>query len=293
MKFKEKFLELATPFLNLVEPDDEASDEVFGNYFEAEGRIEPLKVKLGNLAEGDQNALEDLVAFFTDNQVIEFLDGATIAPFLKTLALASNITLDMWNEEAAEDPPLQAVFLSADEKIDQPYSASGAPLTNFFYNSDDVANSVALIDFRSNPSVDALMAPETWSPQGQDIIEAWTVILLLHQMAEVAEGVAVVSSGANTEKALSYLKYHLVMSGHKLTLPVPLTDPRAMSDVQRTLTVATDYTEFTEPFGMLGEINSSENILDTFLSTYHVLENYMIRSEVAAVLSNGYETLNV
>jgi hypothetical protein len=289
MKFKEKFLELATPFLNLVEPDDEASDEVFGNYFEAEGRIEPLKVKLGNLAEGDQNALEDLVAFFTDNQVIEFLDGATIAPFLKTLALASNITLDMWNEEAAEDPPLQAVFLSADEKIDQPYSASGAPLTNFFYNSDDVANSVALIDFRSNPSVDALMAPETWSPQGQDIIEAWTVILLLHQMAEVAEGVAVVSSGANTEKALSYLKYHLVMSGHKLTLPVPLTDPRAMSDVQRTLTVATDYTEFTEPFGMLGEINSSENILDTFLSTYHVLENYMIRSEVAAVLSNSID----
>lgn len=287
MNFKEKFLELAIPFFELIDLDDGASEEVVSRYYEADGRIEALKAKLSDLAEGDQDALDGLVAFFTDQQVIEFLNNETITTFLKILALASNITSDTWNKEVAENPPLQAVFLAADERIDQPYSVSGAPLTNFFYNSDDVANSVALIDFRSNPSLDALKAPETWSPQGQDVIEAWTVILLLLHMAEVAEGVAVVSSGENTEKALSYLKYHLVMSGHKLTLPVPLTDPRAISDVQRALTVATDYTEFTEPFGMLSEINSSENILDTFLSTYHVLENYMIRSEVSAVLSNS------
>jgi hypothetical protein len=287
MNFKEQFLELAIPFFELIELDDGASEEVVSRYYEVDGRIEPLKAKLSDLAEGDQSALDGLVAFFTDEQVIEFLNNETITPFLKILALASNITSDTWNSEVAENPLLQAVFLSADEMIDQPYSASGGHLTNFFYNSDDVADSVALVDFRSNPSPEALMAPETWSPQGQDIIEAWTVILLLGQMAEVADGVAVISSVENTEQALSYLKYHLVMSGHKLTLPMPLTDQRAMSDVQQALTVATDYTEFTEPFGMLGEINSSENILDTFLSTYHVLENYMIRSEVSSVLSNS------
>jgi hypothetical protein len=287
MDFKEKFLELAIPFFELIDLDDGAPEEVVSRYYEVDGRTEALKAELSDLAEGDQNALDGLVTFFTDRQVIEFLNNEMITPFLKILALASNITSDMWNEEVAEAPPLQAVFLSADEMIGQTYSASRDPLTNFFFNSDDVTNSVALIDFRSNPSVDVLMDSKTWAPQGQDMIEAWTVILLLQQIAEVEEGVAVVSSEANTEKALSYLKYHLVMSGHKLTLPVSLTDPRAMSDVQQALTVATDYTEFTEPFGMLGEINSSENILDTFLSTYHVLENYMIRSEVSAVLSNS------
>ncbi|SFO96747.1 hypothetical protein SAMN04488056_1172 [Cohaesibacter marisflavi] len=38
---------------------------------------------------------------------------------------------------------------------------------------------------------------------------------------------------------------------------------------------------------MLGEVNSCENILDTYLSTYHVLENYMIRREVTSVFSNS------
>ena len=285
MTFEERFLNLAYPFFELDEPTNEVSDDIFDRYFEVDGRIEPLKAELADLAKGDPNALDSLISFFTDEQAVEFLNHEHAAPFLKVLALASNITSDTWNEEIADDAPVQAVFLQGDDQIQQPHSASGAPLTNFFYNNPDASNSVALIDFRSDPSPDNLSTPETWAAMGKDIVEAWAVILLLENIADVENCFAVISSEEITERALSYLKYHLVMSGNKLTLPVPLTALNALSDIQKGLAVAANYTQFVEPFAMLSEVNSCDNILDTFLSTYHVLENYMIRSEVSAVLS--------
>jgi hypothetical protein len=287
MKFEDKFLDLANPFFNLRDLEDEATEEIFERYYSFEERIEPLKAKLSDLAKGDPNALESLVAFFTDEKAIEFLNNAYAESFLKILALASNITADTWNEEVAEVAPLEALFLIPEKHIERPYSAKGTLLTNFFYNSAEVSDSVALIDFRGDPSPTDLKDQETWTTIGKDIVEAWAVIFLLENIAKVNNCVAVISSEQNPEKAISYLKYHLVMSGNTLTLPVPLIASNNMPDIQQLLTIATDYTQFAEPLAMLGEINSCDNILDTYLSTYHVLENYMIRSEVSAVLSNS------
>ena len=287
MTFEEQFLNLAIPFFELIEPGNEASETTFDRYYDVHGRIEPLKVKLADLAKGDQGALRDLLEFFSDESVTEFFNHDNSVPFLKVLSLASNITADTWIMEATEVAPVRAIFLLGDNRIHQPHSASGNPLTYFFFNSDEISNSIALIDFRDDPNPDSLGAPESWAPMGQDLIEAWAVILLLENIADVDGCLALISSEASIEKALSYLKYHLVMGGNKLTLPMPLPASNAMLDIQKQLAVAIDYTQFVEPFAMLSEVNSCEHILDTFLSTYHVLENYMIRSEVSAVLSNS------
>jgi hypothetical protein len=287
MRFEEKFLDLANPFFDLCELANNAQDDVVDRYSAVVDRIEPLKAKLSDLAKGDSDALVSLNTFFTDDKATEFMNSANLGAFLKILALASNITTDTWNEEAAEVAPLQAFFLNAGEQIEQPYSASRTPLTNFFYNSTEVVDSVALIDFRSDPNSTELSEPETWTASGKDIVEAWAVLFLLEDIAKVNNCVAVISSAQNTEKAISYLKYHLVMSGNTLTLPVPLDASNEMSDIQQILVAAKDYTQFVEPLAMLGEVNSCDNILDTFLTTYHVLENYMIRSEVSSVLSNS------
>ncbi|OBY24384.1 hypothetical protein A9D60_24395 [Leisingera sp. JC1] len=178
------------------------------------------------------------------------------------------------------------MFLGEGDQFDPSFDQSGRRLAYFFHNSVDAVNSVALIDFRDVPDVSQLGLPDSWSPQGQDLIEVWSVILLLQNLGSVEGGVAVISSEQDTERAVSYLKYHLVMSGHRLTLPVPLVLGNRLSDVQDSLVVEKDYTQFVEPFGMLGEVNSRESVLEGFLSTYHVLENYMIRSEVSSALSN-------
>lgn len=285
MTFEEKFVQLARPFFELSEPVDNAPDEKFEKYFELEDNVIPLLAGLTNLAQGDPAAMQDLVLFFTDEANIEYLTHPNARSFLKILALASNITSDTWSQEVAGGTPFGIEFLAGDDQIDQSFSASGVPLSYYFYNSGEAKNSVALVDFRSEPDVTKLGAPEVWSPQGQDLVEAWSIILLLENVGQVESCVAVVSSGQTTEKAVAYLKYHLVMSGKKLTLPVLFPVSNLMADIQPELKASTDYTQFSEPFSMLSEVNSCDSILDTFLSSYHVLENYMIRSEVASVLS--------
>lgn len=286
MNFEEKFLELALPFFELVEPDDDAPVETIDAYLKTDERIELLKTSLKNLAKGDPASFEDIATFFNNNDNAEFLAVGNAASLPKLLALASNITLNTWGKDIALDAPYRARFLQGDDRIEQPYDESERPLVHYFYNSVDAANSVALIDFRSDPNVSQLQHPDSWSPQGHDLIEAWTIILLLQHIDQVDGCIAVISSIENDVSAVSYLKYHLVMSGNILTLPVPLPSMNHMADIQPKFDAATDYTQFIEPFGMLSEVNSCGSMLDTFLSTYHVLENYMIRSEVSEVLSN-------
>ncbi|SFO72818.1 hypothetical protein SAMN04488056_111194 [Cohaesibacter marisflavi] len=205
MIFKEKFLDLAHPFFSMNELDDDATEEIFEKYYEVEGRIELLKKKLADLAEGDQAALDVLTAFLSDENSTRFLQSEKANAFLKILALASNITSDTWNKDAADAYPIRAVFLTEDNGIDPPYSASGTPLTNFFFNSDDVVNSVGFVDFRTDPDSNRLARQATWSPQGRDTVEVWTVILLLENIDNVDGCVAIFSSQGDAEKARSYL----------------------------------------------------------------------------------------
>jgi len=46
------------------------------------------------------------------------------------------------------------------------------------------------------------------------------------------------------------------------------------------------YIQFREPFSMLSGVNASTGILEVFMSAYHALENYMIRSQVAGTFTD-------
>ena len=286
MTFEEKFLRLTEPFFELIQLEDDVSEEHFTRFLEIDERIEPLKKGLKDLAKGDPKPFNDIVEFFGDENAAKFLAHPNAASLPKLLALASNITLETWSRELGADAPFHALFLNGGDRIEQTYDASDHPLTHYFYNNTAPSNSVAFIDFRGSPDLSGLEEPPFWSPEGQDFIEAWTIILLLQEIDAVEGCVAIVTSEDDTETAISYLKYHLVLSGNKLTSPVPLTPTSHVSDLQTVLQVRTNYTQFSEPFAMLSEVNSHKSILHTFLSTYHVLENYMIRSEVSSVLAN-------
>lgn len=289
MTFEEKFIELVSPYFELSEPDDGESGATVDSYYALDEKKEHLIAGLKKLAEGDSSSIDDLISFFNETDNHPFLICHHPRQIAKIIAIASNITTETWGLEIPEnttDAPVSINVLPGAGNIDQVFSATGEPLPFYFYNSSDDTNSVAFVDFRYPVTFQALTTPPEWGLPGKDLIEAWSVILLLSKLDEIENCVAVISAETDSEKSIAHLKYHLVLSGNRLTLPVPLPEDNFISNIQSELTQSPNYIQFDEPFTMLSEINSCKSVLDTYLSTYHVLENYMIRSKVASVLSN-------
>jgi len=92
-----------------------------------------------------------------------------------------------------------------------------------------------------------------------------------------------VSASESAEARSTTLKYHLVLSGLVLVEPKPLIVRPDFTSVANTLEVSEHFEQFLEPFEMLGEFNSRTSVLDSFLSAYHALENYMLRARIAEV----------
>jgi hypothetical protein len=89
----------------------------------------------------------------------------------------------------------------------------------------------------------------------------------------------------------SYAKYHLLLNGYRLTNAIMAPNSNALVGIAETLTTANEYSQFAEPFEILGEINGRTTVLDRILSSYHVLENYMIRAQIAKVANDNLGTL--
>lgn len=109
-------------------------------------------------------------------------------------------------------------------------------------------------------------------------------------MNEDVDGrIVIFSEQTELELANAKLKYHLVLSGYSWSKPISM--PRPISQIviglRDGIGEAVAYNQFSEPFSMLSEINSTAGLLEIFMSTYHALENYMIRSQIAATFSNG------
>lgn len=97
----------------------------------------------------------------------------------------------------------------------------------------------------------------------------------------------IISSINNEVHRRSYAKYHLLLNGYRLTNAIMAPNSNALVGIAETLTTANEYSQFAEPFEILGEINGRTTVLDRILSSYHVLENYMIRAQIAKVANDN------
>jgi len=84
------------------------------------------------------------------------------------------------------------------------------------------------------------------------------------------------SSEVSLNKAIACLKLHLVCSG-KSYHKVEVTNRNNLSSFKNTINIAHNYNQFDDSLMILSEYNSRNELLNKYLSMYHLVENFMCR----------------
>ncbi|EJJ27749.1 hypothetical protein [Rhizobium sp. CF142] len=198
-----------------------------------------------------------------------------------------NLANQLDPDELVEEVPTELGTLFIREAALEAFSKSGDRLKLFVYEHPTNFNeSVALLDFSSGLEV---------GPNSANFPQAMAACVAIKVGLETVDLTGkrwIVSSVQQEQRRLYYCKYHVLLAGHLLTNPVFAPSTLALQGIAETLRTAEEYNQFNEPFEILGEINSRTTVLDTLLSCYHVLENYMIRAQIAKVVGrNNASTL--
>lgn len=196
------------------------------------------------------------------------------------LEVANAITGDQMEEQVPVG--YDAFRLDEDTSFDGVYDAAGEKLPAFFYqNAGNFSDSVSYLDL-TDAAVGLTSANFDHSPELNVV-----VILLLARTEHVVGGRRwIVSCSAEPEKREYLLKFHILLRGNVLTRPIYSPAYSGITGIGETLTCSVGYEQFKEPFEMLSEINSRKTVIDSYLSAYHTLENYMVRARIVEVESN-------
>ncbi|WP_421423329.1 hypothetical protein [Agrobacterium rosae] len=196
-----------------------------------------------------------------------------------TLALANSLNPALLDSLTPVN--LHGMAISPEPEFEGAYSVSGDSLSLFAYeNALRPSDSIMYIDL--SPSAPKVDVTNSNPPQ---MVTAIACVLVGSTPQKLTQGRHTISSTDNATARVSYLKYHLLLQGHLLTNPVASPNVRDLRDIAETLSVTNTYSQFREPFEILSEVNSRRTVLDSFLSCYHTLENYMIRARLVTVES--------
>ncbi|MGO8243529.1 hypothetical protein [Rhizobium johnstonii] len=247
--------------LNFIEGLRESLDRVFTE--DGESFIQEIQTAFGQLASVDGVDIDLLLP--------------NSANLMQALRIANAIT----DEQLDAEMPANYLQFRLDEDMNSEgiYDSSGTSVTHFFYqHQGDLLESVCYLDFSDLNA--GLEAADLDNSSQLNII----AVSLLSRTEEVARGKRwIISCCDHVEGREVLLKYHALLCGYLLTRPVysPLYD--GIDGIPATLRRGGSYAQFREPFAMLSEFNSRKTIIDSFLSAYHTLENYMVRARIVAV----------
>lgn len=198
----------------------------------------------------------------------------------KLVELARKVDPETWERDYNTEHGYHFHSFATDNDMPNSTSKDGDPTSFYYYNDQNSPEgSLAFIDVRD----EFIIPPGILFADGDGEIQAITSLLMLENLDDITDGSALISLIENPDLAKAQLKYHLVLSGHSWSKPIalPSTATAFLSDLRSSIGNPEDFQQFTEPFSMLSEVNASDGILQLFLSTYHALENYMVRSKVA------------
>jgi hypothetical protein len=193
------------------------------------------------------------------------------------LDLASLVDLDDLDEPA----PAGINQLNISEVTDlDAYAREGQPVQLYVYERPNhLAESFVFIDLTQGNPVTTQTVPK--------MMTACATLMVGQHPGDMTGRRWIISSMNNEVRRQSYVKYHLLLNGYRLTNAIMAPNSNALAGIAETLTTANEYSQFAEPFEILGEINGRTTVLDTILSSYHVLENYMIRAQIAKVANDN------
>lgn len=200
------------------------------------------------------------------------------ANLLTFLRLANKLDPD----ELDVDVPVDLAEFSISEAQFDAFRKSGHALNLYIYeHPGDLKGSVAFLDLRQP------IGEETSPVSIPHRTAACVSIIVGEQTSDLTGKTWVVSTITAEQQRIYHCKYHLLLSGFLLTNPVFAPSTTALMGIPETLRTTDNYNQFSEPFEILGEINSRTTVLDTLLSCYHVLENYMIRAQIVKVVDRS------
>lgn len=279
MTLREKILEIIRCGLTADETTlpPEQLDEITETILDAQD----LSAVAADIFEEDGADFVDRVKLLFDKLVLTtplekvFPKAANLLTFLH---LANKLDPD---ELVAEVPTDLAEFSIREAKFDA-LRKDGRKLDLFIYeHSGDLKESVSFLDLRRPIGEGASLES---IPQRT---AACVSIIVGEQTGDLTGKAWVVSTITDEQQLNFYCKYHLLLAGFLLTNPVSAPSTAALLGIPDTLRTTDNYNQFSEPFEILGEINSRTTVLDTLLSCYHVLENYMIRAQIVKVVDRS------
>jgi hypothetical protein len=196
---------------------------------------------------------------------------------LRTLEIANAIT----NEQLDAEMPENYEQFRLDEYVNSEgiYDNSGSYVAICSYQHQaDLRESVCYLDFSEESS--GLQPADLDRSPKLNII----AVMLLSRADQVLRGKRwIISCCDQVEGREALLVYHALLNGHLLTKPVYSPPYEGISGISVTLQRNGSYEQFKEPFEMLSEFNGRKTIIDSFLSAYHTLENYMVRARIVGV----------
>ncbi|MFT9380602.1 hypothetical protein [Gluconobacter sp. P5B12] len=209
------------------------------------------------------------------------VDATLVLPKSKNLIFALEFANALTSEQLdTQMSPLHVDFIIYKvTSINGLYFTDGKPLSSFaYYNAKSLGESLQYLDFSA---VNTELTDDEFDHSRE--LNA-IIVSAICRVDEALSGHRwVMSSNQNEEKRLALLRYHALLSGYLLTAPVMSPSYSGTENIAETVQRSGRYEQFIEPFEMLSEINSRSTVLDAFLSTYHSLENYMIRAKIVEV----------
>jgi hypothetical protein len=258
----------------LTDTELENADELLGAFDVLSDSLETL------FAEDSGTFIHDVKAVLDGLRALH-LDVGELLPRHQNLVLALQIANSLTIEQLDLDLPAEWTDFGIHEISEGTglRKASGENLNSFsYFNIDSIKDSICYLDLRGD-SYD-------WDANDLDELTNIAIICVMkicEAEMHLDQKMWILTCTANTANHSSLLKYHALLQGYLLTEPLLSPAYHGTEGISAKVQYDRPYVQFTEPFEMLNEINGRKTVIDAFLSSYHTLENYMIRSRIAEV----------
>jgi hypothetical protein len=278
-------------------------EESLAQLEDAEANLEILlsEPKLENLREPSSDQALLFISTVIKLGLQGFIDTPTVERVSFAVAFANNLDEEAWEAEWNQEDTSIQMFEVADGTMDPVYSLNGTATRLRSFLHEGTGNheaSIAVLDLRDEAEISQFGSQESLEASAREILTAAEaehcseiiseiVSALLSYRDRILDSCHIFSSSTDDQKRTAYLKYQLVLRGYVLTLPIPARTQKDLDSISKSISPNDVLKQYLEPFSMMAEINSRSTLIEVYLSTYHVLENYMIRTAIAATFRNG------
>lgn len=260
----------------------------FDNFVEVEEELTTIKENLKEITLEESTLVNELYSFLsTETNATSFATATGYSPELvfTIVALANILPEAIWEEDYDtdfDDFNLQEII-----DLDYVYDTNKLRVrTQVSEKESKTEDAISLLDLREISTLDQIKNDLNFQQldgSNKYIISIIKSLLSIDKTSEVLGNCWASTKSDNKNDFVTTIKYQAVLNGNIITFPHKHKTIAPHSEILSTLSARSQYTQYHEPIMMLGEINSKTSTLETYLSSYHVLENYMLRARIAEV----------